>query len=86
MHSLLDVKELITYFSGCKAKCNVYISPPLPAMCSGVAAAAVAAGKDFAAAVAMFFSWHIIRQSCFLFLGVFLMHSETSALAPWPVF
>lgn len=56
-----------------------------PPMCSGIAAAAITAGKDFAAAVAMFFLWHVIRQSCLLFLGVFLMHRESSALAPWPV-
>lgn len=31
-----------------------------PLMCSGIAAAAVTVGEDFAAAVAVFFLWHII--------------------------
>lgn len=57
-----------------------------PLTCSGIAAAEITAGKNFAAAFVMFFLWHIIRQSCVLFLGFLLMCRETSALATWPVF
>lgn len=68
MHIFLSIKELIAYFSGYLTKCSVYIPP---GMCSGIAPAAIPAGKDFAAPVVKFFLWHIIRQSYFLFLEGF---------------
>lgn len=57
-------------FPQCKGTNYFFFKPLNQMQCihalmgSGIAATAMTAGKDFAAAVAIFFLWHIIRQSC----------------------